>query len=733
MAGRKETIWQADFSLGAVRPEAVERDDTPLIERSLAEAQNTMTLATGQVQSRPGLGFVGFTDAKRGQQVDIGNGRVYDLHIVPDGVVLYKADGTPEVAVSGAPWISVANRFGTYTFNTMRFWVLPDPDTSSILIGSQNTPIQVLTRSTSGTWTFGAFLFARGLNGAILQPYWNYNPGVLIRPSARTGSITVNASTGIFTPSHVGVAIRYVDREIILDGYVSGTVMNATVTEELPPTYDITVASASGYQVGDSVEHSALGGIGIITKITGAVITVLATSGYDGFNATASPKLIAPNAAQVISVVTSVAPAATLLWDSQMHSRVYGFAGYATRHKGRAYLCDFPGAPLAFASSAVGSVSDFKGGVNDADGFTESIGSDRGGALKYMMSVEDLLFFTTTGVYYQQTRDGAVVTPKTINPISVSRLGVNEVEPVIVEDGCIFVDVVGRQVWALVLNGDVYRSWRAQHLTKFHPHLITGPVHLGATSLGSEKPEHFVYVTNADGSIAVAQWDRDEDVVSWRPWVTDGTFVCAYQAFGKTQAVVDRTIAGVPKRFRERFIFGLELDCAAALNVPSGAAGEAYFGGETSFATHLVGQVASGYMEGWDLGDFTVSGAGKRTDEFGVEIPYPDYAGVAQLGLGFDVRIVPWSRRSARTQRGIREVKRLIILFITVQSTGVFNVGVREYGGYKVGESLLAPPPLRSTQYSFVASGFKPFEAVAIVRNRPGPFRMLKLGCRVAI
>lgn len=737
MARVKETVWQADFGFGAVRPEAVERDDTALIERSLKESQNTIVLATGQIEIRPGTLYVADTKAKTGIEVDLGSGRIYDLHLVPEGVLLYTEAGVVEYSNLIAPWTAITNKFGTFAFDDIAFWVVPDPDNSAILIGSKLFPPQALLRGPTGVWTFGTLNFATSLAGAILQPYFPYYPGVTIQPSARTGTITVTASQAIFTAAHAGLSLRYVGREIRLTTMASATVFNATVIEELPPTYNITVAAISGYQLGDAVEHSLLGGQGVVTAISGVIVTVLATSSYDGFSATATPKLVAPNASQVISLVATTAPAATYLWDVQMQSAVHGYAGWGARHTGRLFLCDYPGAPLSFAVSVSGDISDFTQGTDDGDGFVETIGSDRGGVLRYIISAEDLIFMTSRGLYYQQTRDGSVITPKSIAPISFSRIGCAGIEPVVIDDGAIFVDAVGGQIYGALLAGDAYRSWSARQMTPFHPHLVKTPIRLGATSSGHERPEQFIYAINSDGTAAICQWNRDENLISWRPWVTDGAFVAIYQAFGKTHAVVDRQIAETDRRVFERFEYGIVMDCVAAVSISNtaltGSAGADFFAGVTRFATHLIGHTSAIYFEGWDMGDLQINGAGLPIDQNGEIIFYPEYEGISQVGLPFVMRIIPWARRSVRTQRGLRTVKRLIETYVTVQDSSQVEVGGTLYGAYRANEDLGAPPPLRSDQFRVVHLGGDAYEAVTILKDRPGPFRLLKLGYRVVI
>lgn len=736
MAGRKETLWQADFSLGAVRPEAVERDDLELIDRSVRVARNTIGISGGGEEGRPGTAKYGETLADRGREVDLGAAGIFDLHIVPSGVILYTSSGTIAFSDFTRPWVGIAGAYQTYAFSDLRFWVVSQPEEGRVLIGSSYTPIQEIKVTNVGL-IYQSYSWDPGFGSTRLQPFFNYYQGVSIFPSARTGGITVGNDGFIWTAAHVGKVIRYIGRQILITGFISSTLVNATVLEELPPTYNVVVASASGYQVGDAVEHDKLGGKGIISNIAGTTITVVCTGRFDGFDAVATPKLVGPNAAQVISSVTATTPGLSFLWDIQMLSSIHGYPNHAATHGGRLFLCGFPSAALSFAASAVGAYGDFTQGTNDDDGFIETISADKGGSLRYMVSAEDLVFLTTKGIFYHQTRDGSVLTPKTINPIKFSAIGCADIEPVAVDDGCVFADAVGKNVYAATLAGDVYRSWRTIPMAKYHAQIPVNPVMFAATSAGSETTEQFLYVTRADGKIAVCQWDRDAGLIAWRLWDTLGAFRSIYPCFGTTRAVVDRTIAGAARRFMERFTGDAVMDCSSWVRrtdaIPQGQTGISKNGWVSAHATHLIGHTATVYMEGWDLDDNLINASGYPVDGTGTLVVYPDYDGDVQIGLAFESEIEPWARRSARTQRGTREVKRIVQMFVTVQGTGLFHVEGFPFGGYRIGEDLTLPPPMRDWQAKIPLLGRRAYESINIVRRRPGKFRLLKLGYRVVI
>jgi hypothetical protein len=736
MARRKETIWQTDFGMGSVRPEAVERVE--IVERSVKDALNTVNLSTGQIEARPGTIYERTTAAKRGFDIDLGGGRLFHLLILPTGFQIFDESMTLIAADAETDWTDMPDKFGSPSFASMEFWVVPDPDTSSILIGSQFFPIQALVVDDAGAWTFGAFAFEETASSAPLIPYYQHYRGSTLSVGAYEGTTIISVSDLDWTTDHEGIYLRYLGSTIRTTTRVSDSVMNAVIVDRLPPTYDIEVASVADFRLGQVVEDSALGGTAIIVSIATGSLIVTATAKWSEF--LVGSNIVGPTGSQeILSITTATGPAAIGLWDMQMFNPVHGYPGWGARHKGRLYLCNQPALPQAFAASQPGIINNFEAGPDDGDAFVETIGSDSGGSLRYIISTGgDLLFFTTRGCYYQFTRDGAPITPLTISPVPFSRFGCADIAPAVVDDGVVFIDSTRTQILAAVLTGDVYKSWAARSVSEFHTHLVGSPVYLGATASNSLRPEQFIYSVRDDGKVAVCQWDIAQNNLSWRLWDTQGEFTAIYEATGKVFALVDRTIDGASVRFLERFNAGVYLDAMAPLAVsaaaPLGAAGVPFFGGTTAVATHLEGETVPVYFEGWDYGDLVIGPAGRALDALGLQVNFgAAYAGLVQVGLGFTSRIVPWSRRSSRTQYATRDVKRLIELQVTVQDTGLMKINGDEFNSYFAGENTDLPPPLRAREVRYVVSGGRSFEEIPIVKDRPGPFRLLKLGYRVSV
>jgi len=753
MARAKQTVWQTDFRLGAIRPEAVEREASDLVLASTKEAVNCIGLTTGQIADRPGTYYLHDTTSDVGYDVDLGNGRSYDMRINRNGYVLRDIDDA--IVTSGqVDWEGIGDYKSGYSYDDVTFWVVPSPDRSAIIIGSQFFDLQALVVDDEGVWSFGAFQYGQdpittgfetsffskfGFSSQLLpkRPYFPHYPSVKLSISQAIIGYDVRSDGDLFTNEWVGLQLRIRGVEMTVLTFESATHLVCSVAGDAPRTVLITLPTTVGFSVGDVVEDATLGGQGIVTEKTGTVLTVFCLGAHDDF--AAENELVGPSSTgQITSINDDVGNATFVnLWDMQMFSGIHGYPGCAAIHKDRFYLGNFPSSPRAFAVSIAGDISDFSAGADDGDGFVDLVGTDTGGDLKYIVSAEDLLFFTTRGIFYQSTRTGDAVTPSNIGPIPFSKIGCAGVHPIAVDDGAVFVDAIGEQVQAAVLSGDVYRSWRVEPVSKFHAHLFNKPKQLGATVWGSERPEQFIYVVNEDGTAAVCQWDRSDNSIGWRPWVTDGFFVSIYQSMSRVHAIVDRVIDGSERRTRERFEYGLYMDCCACVEVseqsPTGVAGTEYFAGVTQFATHLEGHAAGVYLDGWDFGDLTVNSDGMPLDSNGDVLSYPTYAGIAQVGLPFAITVLPWPRRSVETQRGTRDVKRLIDLYVSVMATGLIEIDGQTVGAYAVGDDLTQPPALVDRQYRVAVKGGASFETTRITRSRPGPFLLTKIGQRVSV
>ena len=106
-------------------------------------------------------------------------------------------------------------------------------------------------------------------------------------------------------------------------------------------------------------------------------------------------------------------------------------------------------------------------------------------------------------------------------------------------------------------------------------------------------------------------------------------------------------------------------------------------------------------------------------------------AGDAQIGLPFEAIMSPWPQYLIESpRRGI--VKGRVVRFaVSVQDTATFSVELngtkRTVGGYAFGNDLGATPPRLTKVYRFHVLGNRDYPDLRVIRENPGPFRVLAL------
>lgn len=724
MARVKQTIMQRNFVHMDVRKDALERDDTDLRQRSLKRGLNMKALATGAMEARPGTFFERQIGSSR-QIVEIrpAAGLTYALLVNDTRLSVIDQNADNVHVKPSVPWSDGS-----------KVWVAPFRD--KIVMGTATEGMWVLTYD-DGDWSFSDFEFADGVGGELNQAYWAYDTDHTIRPSAKTGEITIEASGPIWKNAYVGLRIRYGLREIEITEKVSKTVLKGNVINTLPPSFQITVADGSFYRVGEAVIGADTNFQGLVVGISENVLSVVTTDFFEGPDV--GEELSSPSGSSAISAKVEVDPLDSPIWDEPLISALRGYPGSASRVAGRLVLLDFPSVPDLVALSSTRAVDDFGVGAEDSDAIVRQIGD---GAPRWLHAVNmgDLLLFSDSGVYYVPTREGQLITPTTFNPVLVDETACNEIRPVRVEDGVVFVDAPGNGVAAVLLDGNVYLKWSVRRLTTLYDHLIDTPIALCGPAIGSSSAEKFLFAVNSDGTLAAITWQdsiRDEQI-GFAPWETNGNFVFIAPIFNQYWAIVDRNLPGGTQRYLERFSNDAYLDCASAsdvddpvyLSINTGTL--SVNGGPLNVrlatAHHIAGLTASCYANGWDAGDFLVPADGSV--DLGVT-----FSGDRQIGLNFECEVEPWPVEVINSPRIGTLKARVMQLVVSVQDTlsyeATCNGVTRQVTSYQIGDDLSVPPDTRTEVGRFSVFGSRDHPEMTIAKRRPGPFRILAIGQRV--
>jgi len=695
----KRTITQRSFALGEIIGDFLEGDDLEVRQNSMRKALNVRVTSARTVMSRPGTYLrKSVSTAEDVIEIRPGTGLVFGLVVNDTSLVIIDATAATVQTIASVPWT-----------DSSTVWIEPFRE-RTVICG----PFGLYVLTYTGTFALAAMTFATSGGAGLAQPYWAYRKDIQIQPSATTGVISLTASAAFWTSGYVGQRVRYGGREVSITGYTSPTVVTGTVISNLPPSYNITVASSSVFRVGDTVIAQDTNFSGLITNIVGNVISVITIEFFDGPDN--AEKLSGPSGSTTVSSKTLIAPLSSPIWDEPLMSPIRGYPRAGSSAAGRLALTDFPAVPDLVVMSSVRDITDFEAGADDDDAIVRQVG-DNAPRFLHAINAGDLLLFSDRGIYYVSLRDSGVLSPRTFNAILIDKRASNHVRPVLVDDGVVFVEGSGETISAARLDGNIYLKWSITPISNFHSHLIRTPKKLCAPPIYSNSPDKYLFVINSDGTIAAVSWlaEFGQENIGFVPWTTDGQFVNVAPIFGGYWAIVDRVVNGVMTRFLEEFSADAAMDCIVTY--------------EGSQLTQLAGNHLHVWCQGYYGGTIYVDIDGNIVGD----TPMGTYC----LGFNFVSRVMPWPVEVIETARAGMLKARLIRVSVSVMDTTTFqcrtNRTTRTIEGYRVGDQTNIPAPLKTEAFHFSVIGNRDHPEVEIIKHQPGPFHVLAITQEVQV
>lgn len=176
------------------------------------------------------------------------------------------------------------------------------------------------------------------------------------------------------------------------------------------------------------------------------------------------------------------------------------------------------------------------------DAIFDTIDSDQFNAIQGIYSGRHLQVFTSGGEFYN-TSD--IPTPENSGWKKQTSYGSLRHRPVSVDGATLFADTSARTVRQFVwsFNEDSYIS---TNITLKSSHIVNDVQGLATIRGTANDISDFVYVVNGDGTVAVMNTMRLEDIQGWTHWTTDGSFLDV--------AVVGKEVYFLVKRDGENFI-----------------------------------------------------------------------------------------------------------------------------------------------------------------------------------
>lgn len=374
-------------------------------------------------------------------------------------------------------------------------------------------PIKIVRGATDADWTATNITFTSIPKYAFTMS--TSNPSGTITPSAVSGSITITASSSVFTSGSVGQYINVTPQgRARIVKYTSGTVVSA-VTEV--PFFD-TSAVASG-----SWEYE---------------------SGYED------------------------------VWSSSK-----GWPRTCTFHEGRLYFGGSKTRPSTVWGSKVNLFFDFTPDqAYDDDAVEATLDTNSLNVITDMISGRDLQVFTTGGEFYVPQSGLDPITPANFFVRAVSRSGSREgIRVQILQSGTLYIQRQGKALNEFQFS-DATLSYISTSISLLSSHLMVSPVELALRKATSTEESDTLFVLNGNGTIATYSILRQQEVVAPSKFTTDGEFKDVGVDIEDVYVVVKRTFDGTDKYYVEVFDTTKFTDCAFTGGAASTATGLPHIG-----------------------------------------------------------------------------------------------------------------------------------------------------------
>jgi hypothetical protein len=723
MSLNKMVKRQRDFSAGQIDENARRRDDRPEFKYGIRRGRNCVASNSGSLKRRIGRKYL-YPGAGVRDEFRPFTGLEFQITFAA-GKFEARQNGAI-VANLPAPWTSAMLPKLRWAYAIETIIVCgPSPMRPQVIVYTQST----------NSWAISDFTLDLSVNNAKRAAFFRFEAnGVTMLPSARTGTITLTTSGPAFKPAHVGVNFRYVGKQVQITDYVSPTVANALVLEELPPTYRVELASSAGYSVGEIVEATPSGFKGEVIVIPDATHVDIVS--INSWNELANgDKLVGPVDSEMVLSFVTIAAGATSQWDEEFMSDVRGWPQSVSTDVQRMIFCHFPQSKNFILWSAVNAPFDCYLSGSATAAILEYIPQEC--TIYHVIGGYDEFALTDAGAYYIPISGGSPLQPGSVEFRQISSSAIADVTPITVTEGVIYVESTLNRISAITATGQTARPYQVSEISRYHNDLFNGIVALAASTSDPTIAGRQMYVVNADGSFVVGRYEQDRDYVGWFAQGGQGRVTHVQSRY---DAVIFSVIYGVEFAVAEQVDETAVLDCSINLfenagvdylELSNGATLELFSGEPLTLDRFLLaafaGMTMQAMADGFYLSDVTIGAGGKVT------IP----GSYAQITLGFkwDLEFEPnledFEGGEAFGQRLRR--RKISQALMAVRNTQQFRIGTREYGTYRQGDNMDVPVVARSDVYKYRETGRSWDPNFRLVQDIPGAFELLELTTEMTI
>lgn len=557
---------QASFVSGELDPTAIGRVDTDIYQKAADKLRNVYIRPQGGAFRREGLEYVATTTSNQAARLvpfEFNDVQTYMLVFTPGEFKVYRTDvNTLQATVSSSPVSSL-----TADIIKEMDWV-QSADTL-IVVHKDIQPIEI-TRTSHTSWT------AASITISNIPPY-------------AFGSLSTSTPTGSLTPD-------------VTTGQVVVTGGSTTFTT------DVAAGQFINMPKGGRIYITA---VNSDTELEGNITVELAG--------------------------TSAVSSGDWEYESGYEPVMSGSRGWARSvrfHKGRLVFGGLGSRPQTLLFSKVGEYYNFDLGTSlDDEGIDITIDDEKVNRINAIVSGRGLQIFTSGGEFTIRSSLNDALTPSNAPSLLAKETpngsgnpdpstAKQTPRPTSVDGATAFVNLQGTAIHQFIFN-ETEQSFNAPRLSELSGHLINDPVSMDIRRANSSQPSDYLYVVNNDGTCAVMNSLREQSLLAWSLFETEGSFEDVAVSGNKAYFIVQRTINSSTVRYVERLNADHFMD--ASVRTDNGSPTTSWSG-----LSHLNGETVKVRGDDFILDDEAVS-AGAITSS--------DSATILEAGINFTARV----------------------------------------------------------------------------------------------
>tara|TARA_Y100000310_G_scaffold340742_1_gene437583 strand:+ start:693 stop:2369 length:1677 start_codon:yes stop_codon:yes gene_type:complete len=344
----------------------------------------------------------------------------------------------------------------------------------------------------------------------------------------------------------------------------------------------------------------------------------------------------------------------------------------------------------------------------DDDAIDVTLDTNQINGIVALMPSRHLQIFTIGGEFYIAS---SPITPTNIAVKNQTKFGSASVPPINIDGATLFLDYGQSSVREFVYSWEE-EAYTSNSATLLASHLISTPVDMGARRGTSTEDANYVYVVNTDGTMAVFNTLRAQQVAGWTKWETSGTIEAITVEGSTVWFAVKRTINATTVYYLEKADSDTYTDANKSQTQSSSTT--------VSNLAHLNGQSCRVRADGAIMADATPSSGSITLARAGVAV---------EVGLDYDVTIKTMPITSMFGDGSIlTNYKRVIrVVADMYESLGVYVNGTL-LPDRQLGEDVLDTTPASFTGIKeLYLTGWTRLAQVEITQTDPQPFTLLGL------